>query len=139
MSADRITPLFKLNDEDNITYEDDPTVIQVRANLVAAEQVQQEKVKQRRLKREQWWAEVEVERLRGEIEEAERKQRGLKEAELRRLEEEKGRLEREKQVKEQCGAELHGAERVTEQRRAAFVALLPSEAGPNKAPPRQPK
>ena len=52
MSADGTTPLFKVHDEDKVTYEDDPTVLQVRANLVVAEWVQQEKVKQMRLERE---------------------------------------------------------------------------------------
>ena len=47
--------------------------------------MQQEKVEQRRLEREQWQVEAEVERLRGEIEEVERKWRELEEAELRRL------------------------------------------------------
>ena len=67
------------------TYEDDLTVIQVRANLVAAEQVQQEKAEQGRLEREEWRAQVEVERLRGEIEEVERRWRELEEVELRWL------------------------------------------------------
>ena len=84
MSTDRNMPLFKLNDKDNITYEDDPTIMQARANLMGVEWVQQEKAKQRMLDREQWQAQAEAERLRGEIKEAERKWRGLEEAELRR-------------------------------------------------------
>ena len=96
MSADGNTPLFELDDEDDVTYEDDPTRLQARANLMAAERVQQEKVKQRRLEREQRW----VERLRGEVEEVERKQRELEEVELRRLGEDKERLERERQIEE---------------------------------------
>ena len=91
-------------------YEDDPTDIQVRANLVAAECIKQEKAKQRRLEREEQRASAEAERLKGEIEEAERAQRELKEAELRRLAQEKERLEEEKQVKEQCRVQLHGVE-----------------------------
>ena len=110
MSADRNMPLFNLNDKDEVTYEDDPAILQARANLAVAEWVQQEKVEWRRLEREQWWTQAEAERLRGEIEEAERKQRELEEVELRRLEEEKGRLEREKKIEEQCRAELHGVE-----------------------------
>ena len=42
---------------------------------MAAEHVQQEKAKQRRVEREEWKVEVEVERLKGEIEEVERRQR----------------------------------------------------------------
>ena len=40
MSTDGNTPLFELDDKDDITYEDNPTVLKVRTNLVAAEWVQ---------------------------------------------------------------------------------------------------
>ena len=53
---------------------------------------------------------MEVEKLKGEIEEAEKRRRELKEAEVRRLAQEKDRLEVEKKVEEQCGVQLCGAE-----------------------------
>ena len=52
MSADPNTPLFVISDGDDIEYEDNPTVTQVKANLTAVEHIQQEKAKQRRLERE---------------------------------------------------------------------------------------
>ena len=60
MSTDHNTPLFEISDGDNATYEDDPAVIQARANLVAAEHVQQEKAEQKRLEREEWRAQAEA-------------------------------------------------------------------------------
>ena len=69
----------------------------------------------------------------------ERKQKELKEAEMKRLEEEKGRLKREKKAEDQCMAGSHGAEKVMEQRRAALVVPSPPEAGQIRAPPRQPE
>ena len=118
MSADPNTPLFEISDRDDIIYEDDPAVIQVRENLMAVEHVQQEKAEQRRLEREEWKVWVEVERLKGEIEEVERKRRELKEAELRRLTQEKERLEEEKQVEQQDAEALRGLERAAEWRLA---------------------
>ena len=53
MSADPNTPLFILSDDDDVEYEDDPAVTQAKANLVAAECIQQEKAEQRRLEREE--------------------------------------------------------------------------------------
>ena len=53
MSADPNTPLFEISDGDDATYEDDPAVIQARANLMVAEHVQQEKAEQKRLEREE--------------------------------------------------------------------------------------
>ena len=67
MFADRNTPLFKLNNEDKNLYEDNPAIIQARANLAAVEHIQQEKAEQRRLEREEWRVEAEVERLRGKL------------------------------------------------------------------------
>ena len=61
--------LFILDDEDK-DFED-PTVIQVRVNLVMAERVQQQQVEQRRLKRAQHQVEAEVEKLWREVKEAE--------------------------------------------------------------------
>ena len=69
MPADFNTPLFGISDGDNIEYEDDPAITQVKANLTVAERVQQERAKQRRLEREEWKVWVEVERLTWEIEE----------------------------------------------------------------------
>ena len=122
-----------------MTYEDDPAVIQARANLTVVERVQQEKAEQKRLEREEQRARAEAERLKGEIEEVERKWRELEEAELRRLAQERDRLEAEKRIEEQRGVQLCGAERAVEQRRVALVALSPPEAGPSRAPPGQPK
>ena len=115
MSADQNIPLFEISDRDNMSYEDDPAITQAKANLVAAERVQQERAKQRRLEREEWKAWVEVARLMKEIEEAERKQRELEEAELERLMWEKEKLEEEKRVEQQHAAALCGLERVAEQ------------------------
>ena len=88
----------------------------MKANLAAAERIQQEKVEQRRLEREEWKVQVEAECLTKEIEEAERKWRELEEVELERLTREKERLEEEKRVEQQCTATLHGSERAAEQR-----------------------
>ena len=98
MSADPNTPLFIISDEGDVEYEDDPAITQVKVNLAAAECIQQEKVEQRRLEREEQKAWAEVEHLTKEIEEAERKQRELEEAEVERLTWEKERLEEEKRV-----------------------------------------
>ena len=62
MSADPNTPLFVISDGDDIEYEDDLAVTQVKVNLVVvAECLQQEKAEQRRLERVEWkvWAEAE--------------------------------------------------------------------------------
>ena len=99
MSTNPNTPLFVITDGDDIEYEDDPAIAQVKANLTAAEWIQQERAKQRRLEREEWKVEAEAERLRREIEEAEREQRELKEGDLGRLTLEKERLEEEAHVK----------------------------------------
>ena len=96
MSTDPNTPLFEISDGDDATYEDDPAVIQARENLAVAECIQQEKAEQKRLEREEQRAWAEVEKLKGEIEEAEKRQRELKEAELRRLAQERDSLEAEK-------------------------------------------
>ena len=56
MSADHNTPLFEISNGDDMTYEDDPAIIQARANLVVVEHVQQEKAEQKRLEREEWRA-----------------------------------------------------------------------------------
>ena len=111
MSADPNTPLFVISDEDDVEYEDDPAVTQVKANLAAVECIQQEKAEQRRLEREELKVWVEAEHLTKEIKEAERKWRELEEAELERLTQEK-----EKWVEQQCAAALHGSERAAEQR-----------------------
>ena len=108
MSTDHNTPLFEISDRDDATYEDNPAIIQARANLTAAEHVQQEKAEQKWLEREERRVRAEVEKLKGEIEEAEKRRRELKEVEMRRLAQEKDRLEKE--VEEQHGAQLHGAE-----------------------------
>ena len=85
MSADPATPLFVISDGDNVKYEDDPTVIQAKANLAAVERVQQERAEQRRLERAEQKAWVEAECLTKEIKEVERKWRELEEAELEKL------------------------------------------------------
>ena len=100
---------------------------------MVAERVQQERAEQRRLEREEWKAQVEVERLTQEIEEVERNQRELKEVELERLTQEKEQLEEEKRVEQQRIVTLHGSERVAEQRQAALVAS-PPEAGLSRPP-----
>ena len=82
---------------------------------MAAEHIQQEKAKQRRLEREEQKVWAEVERLMWEIEEAERKWRELEEAEVERLMWEKERLE-EKRVEQWHIAALHGSERAVERR-----------------------
>ena len=63
MSADLNILLFEISDGDDLSYEDDPAVTQVKANLAVAERVQQERAEQRRLEREEWKVEVEVEGL----------------------------------------------------------------------------
>ena len=96
MSTDHNTPLFEISDGDEIEYEDDPAVAQAKVNLVAAEQIQQEREEQK--------AQAEVER----------EQRELEEAELGWLTLEKERLEEEACVERQCTEVLHGSERVAE-------------------------
>ena len=100
MSTNPNTPLFEISDRDEIEYEDDPAVTQAKANLVAAECIQLENAKQRRLEREEQKAWAEGERLMREIEEAERQWRELEEAELERLMREKERLEEQKWAEE---------------------------------------
>ena len=100
MSADPNTPLFILRDDDNVEYKDNPAVMQVKANLVAAECIQQEKAEQRRLEREEWKAWAEAESLTKEIEEVEKKWRELEEVEVERLTQEKERLEEENRVEQ---------------------------------------
>ena len=138
MSADHNTPLFEISDGDDVTYEDDPAIIQARANLAVAEHIQQERAEQKRLEREEWRVQVEVEKLKEEFEEAEKRRRELKEMEVRRLAQEKERLEEEKRVEQQCAAALRGSERVVEWRQAALAAL-PPEAGLSQAPPQKPE
>ena len=101
MSTDPNVPLFEISNGDDMTYEDDPAIIQARANLTAAEHVQQEKAEQKRLEREEQRVWAEVEKLKGEVEEAEKRRRELEEAEMRRLAQEKDCLEKE--VEEQRG------------------------------------
>ena len=108
MSADHNTPLFEISDGDDAMYEDDPAISQARANLAAAERIQQEKAEQKWLEREERRVQAEVEKLKGEIEEAEKRRRELEEAEVWRLAQEKDCLEKE--VEEQRGAQLCGAE-----------------------------
>ena len=122
MSADLNTPLFVLSDNDDIEYEDDPAVTQAKANLAVAEHIQQEKVEQRRLEREEWKVRVEAEHLTKEIEEVERKWRELKEAELEQLTREKERLEEEKWVEQQPTVTLHGSERAAERRNRSVAS-----------------
>ena len=114
MSADPNTPLFVISDGDDVKYEDDPTITQAKVNLAAAEHIQQEKAKQRRLEREEWKVRVEVECLTREIKEVEKKWRELEEVEVERLMQEKERLEEEKRVEQWCAAALHGSERAAE-------------------------
>ena len=64
MSANEPEALFILDDEDK-DFEEDPTMRQVRANLVTAERVQQQRAEQRRLERVQ----CQVEKLQREVEE----------------------------------------------------------------------
>ena len=138
MPADLEPPLFGICNGDEIEYEDNPAIAQAKANLVAAEQIQQKRAKQRRLEREERKAQAEVERLRWEIEEVEREWRELKEAELGHLTCEKEQLEEERRVEQQCAAALHGSKRVAEQRQAVLVTS-PPEAGPSQAPPQKPE
>ena len=105
MSADPNAPLFMISDGDDIEYDNDPAVAQAKANLAVAEQIQWERAKQRRLEREERKAWAEVDRLRWEIEEAEREQKELEEAEVERLTWEKEKLEeqnRAERVVERC-------------------------------------
>ena len=67
MSTNPNTPLFILSDDDDIEYKDNPAVTQAKANLAAAECIQQEKAEQRRLEREEWKVQAEAERLTKEI------------------------------------------------------------------------
>ena len=64
MSANEPEALFILDDEDK-DFEEDPTMRQVRANLVTAERVQQQRAEHRRLERVQ----CQVEKLQREVEE----------------------------------------------------------------------
>ena len=134
MSANPNTPLFEISDGEDVKYKDDPAVAQVKANLAAVEQIQQERAKQRRLEREEWKVRAEAERLRREIEEVEREWRELEEAEVERLTREKEKLEEENRVEQRCTVALHGSERAAEWRRAVLAAL-PPEAGLSRAPP----
>ena len=138
MSTNSNTPLFVISNGDDIEYEDDPAVTQVKANLAAVEHIQQERAEQRRLEREEQKAWVEVEHLTKEVKEAERKWRELEEAEVERLMWEKERLEEEKQAEQRRAAALHRLERAAERRRVALVASLP-EDGPSRAPPQNPR
>ena len=138
MSANPNTPLFVISDEDDVEYKDNPAITQEKANLAAAECIQQEMAEQRRLEREEQkvWAEVEC--LTKEIEEAEKKRRELEEADVERLMWEKERLEEENRVEQRHAAALHGSERAAEWRQAALVAS-PPEAGLSQAPPQKPE
>ena len=127
-----------LSEDDDVEYEDDPAIMQAKANLAVAEHIQQEKVEQRRLEREERKVWAEVERLTREIEEVERKRKQLEEVELERLTQEKERLEEEKRAEQQHAATLHGSERAAERRQAALV-VSPPEAGPSRAPPQKPE
>ena len=105
MSADPNTPLFVISDGDDVEYDDNPAVAQVKANLAVVEQIQWERAKQRRLEREEQKAWAEVDRLRQKIEEVEREQKELEEAEVERLTQEKEKLEeqnRAERVVERC-------------------------------------
>ena len=130
--------MFVISDKDDVEYEDDPAIIQAKANLAAAEHIQQEKAEQRRLEKEQQKAQAEVECLTKEIEEAEKKQRELEEVEAERLMWEKERLEEENRVEQWRPAALRGSERGAEQRQVALVVLL-HEAGLSQAPPQKPE
>ena len=136
MSADPITPLFVLSDDDDVEYKDDPAVTQAKVNLAVAERIQQERAEQKRLEREERKARAEAERLMQEIEEAERQRRELEEAEIERLTQEKEKLEEEKQAEQRRAATLRGSERAAERRWAALAAS-PPEAGPSRAPPQK--
>ena len=95
MSTNHNMPLFKISNGNEIEYEDNPAIAQVKANLVVAEWIQQERAEQRRLEREEWKAWVEAERLRWEFKEAEREWREIEEVEVERLTREKEKLEEE--------------------------------------------
>ena len=136
MSANPNTPLFEISDGEDVEYKDDPAVAQVKANLAAVEQIQQERAKQRRLEREEWKVRAEAERLRREIEEVEREWRELEEAEVERLTREKEKLEEENRVEQWCTAVLRGSERAVEQRQVVLAAL-PPDVGPSQAPPQK--
>ena len=81
---------------------------------------------------------MEVEKLKGEIEEAEKRRRELEEVEVRRLAQEKERLEEEKRAEQQRAAALRGSEKAVEWRQAVLAVSLP-EAGPSRAPPQKPE
>ena len=66
MSTDPNTPLFEISNGDDVTYEDDPAVIQARENLTVAECIQQEKAEQKGLEREERRVWEEVEKLKGD-------------------------------------------------------------------------
>ena len=53
MSTNPNTPLFTLSNDDDDEYEDDPAITQAKANLTAAEHIQQERAEQKRLEREE--------------------------------------------------------------------------------------
>ena len=57
---------------------------------------------------------------------------------MKRLEGVKWQLEEGKRAKEQCVAELHGLEKVVEQRQVALVVSSP-KAGLSRAPPQKPE
>ena len=114
MSADLNAPLFMISDGDDVEYDDDPAVAQVKANLMAVERIQQERAKQRRLEREERKVQAEADRLRWEIKEAERERKELEEAEVERLTWEKEKLEEENRAGQWCAAALHGSERAAE-------------------------
>ena len=82
LTADPNTPLFIISDGDDVEYEENPAITQVKANVVVVERVQQERAEYRRLEREEQKVLAEAERLTWEIKEAERRQRELKEVEL---------------------------------------------------------
>ena len=138
MSTNPNTPLFTLSNDDDVEYEDDPAITQAKANLTAAEHIQQERAEQKRLEREELKARAEAERLMWEIEEAKRQQRELEEAEVERLTQEKEKLEEEKWAEQQHVAALRRSERAAERRQAALAAS-PPEAGLSRAPPQKPE
>ena len=117
---------------------DNPAMTQAKANLAAAECMQQERAEQRRLERAEQKVWVEVEHLTKVIKEAERKRRELEGVELERLTQEKEKLEEEKRVEQQHAAALCRLERAAEWRQAALVAS-PPEAGLSRAPPQKPE
>ena len=111
--------MFVISNGDNVKYEDNPAIAQAKANLAAVEQIQQERAKQRRLEREEWKVQAEVERLRREIKEVEREQKELEEMKVERLTREKEKLE-ENRAEQRRAAALCGSERAVEQRQAVL-------------------